>query len=175
MLGTHLVKSGYGLWLPGESRGHWSTAWDAQIGYIEPRTLHPGDPIRLRMAEERMTHPPVQWSAAMQQAITQALIQCAAQSPWDIAALAIEPTHIHLLMTASRLDVDRTCKWLAQMMSKAVHRDTDHTGPVFAKGNWRTFIFDEDHWHRTLAYIRRHPGVIHTLPQSRGWYPRSGK
>ena len=26
-LGFHYVKSGYGLWLPGDDRGHWSEAW----------------------------------------------------------------------------------------------------------------------------------------------------
>jgi len=44
-IGYHLVKSGFGLWLPGDERGHWSEAWDAQLGYIEPHTLHPGDVI----------------------------------------------------------------------------------------------------------------------------------
>ena len=41
-LGYHYVKSTYGQWLPGDERGHWSTAWDAQIGFIEPHMLHRG-------------------------------------------------------------------------------------------------------------------------------------
>jgi hypothetical protein len=53
-IGYHLVKSAYGLWLPGDDRGSWSDAWDDQIGYYEPHALHDGDPIRLRMAEERL-------------------------------------------------------------------------------------------------------------------------
>ena len=43
-LGYHWVKSCFGLWLPGDDRGHWSEAWDDQIGFIEPHTLHDGDP-----------------------------------------------------------------------------------------------------------------------------------
>ncbi len=45
-IGYHLVKSGYGLWLPGDTRGHWSSAWDEQIGFFEPHHLHAGDPVR---------------------------------------------------------------------------------------------------------------------------------
>jgi len=58
-LGYHYVKSTYGQWLPGDDRGSWSEAWDERIGFIEPHMLHPGDPIRRRMAEERMKHDPV--------------------------------------------------------------------------------------------------------------------
>jgi len=45
-LGYHYVKSGYGLWLPGDDRGSWSQACDEQIGFTEPHTLNPGDPVR---------------------------------------------------------------------------------------------------------------------------------
>jgi hypothetical protein len=65
-IGYHFVKSAYGLWLPGDERGSWSDAWDDQIGYCEPHTLHDGDPVRLRMAEERLKHPPVRFTRAVQ-------------------------------------------------------------------------------------------------------------
>jgi hypothetical protein len=55
--GYHIVISGYGVWLPGDERGHWSTAWDEELGFIEPHTLHPGDPVRKRMALERQKQP----------------------------------------------------------------------------------------------------------------------
>ena len=62
---NHVVISGYGLWLPGDGRGHWSEAWDDELGFIEPHTLHAGDPVRLRMAEERRKHTPVRLDEAM--------------------------------------------------------------------------------------------------------------
>ena len=155
-LGYHLVKSGYGLWLPGDVRGHWSSAWDDKIGYIEPHTLHAGDPVRRRMAAERMRHAPVRWSAQMVDALAHAIGRCCRDSPWRVAACCIEPTHLHLLVTYSKLDIERTAKWLAQQMTRAVHERTTHTGPVFCAGKWCMFIFDTDHWGRTRAYIERH-------------------
>jgi len=155
-LGFHVVKSAYGQWLPGDDRGHWSTAWDARIGFIEPHTLHAGDPVRQRMAAERMQHPPVRWSDPMIAAMARTLAVCAADSPWDIAAAAIEATHVHLLITYCPLDIDRTCKWLAQQITAAIHRDTDHAGPVFARGKWRSYIFDPATWQNTARYIANH-------------------
>lgn len=159
-LGVHLVKSAYGQWLPGDERGHWSAAWDDKLGHVQPHTLHAGDPVRHRMAAERMKHPPVLWSPAVVDRLAHTLDRCATESTWDLAALSVEPTHFHALLTCITRDVDRTAKWLAQQMTKAVHQDTDHTGPVFAKGNWITFIFDESYWYNTIAYINRHPGAV---------------
>ncbi len=155
-LGYHYVKSAYGLWLPGDVRGSWSEAWDEQIGYIEPHTLHEGDQTRLRMARERMKFDPVRFTAPMIDAVVEAVEQCVCASPWRIVAASIEPTHMHLLITSSGLDIKRTVKWLAQQTTKAVHRQTDHDGPVWAEGHWCSFIFDESHWANTIRYIETH-------------------
>jgi len=165
-LGFHLVKSCYGLWLPGDERGHWSSAWDDQIGYIEPHMLHDGDPVRLRMAEERMKHPPTVLDEPMTCAIAEALDHCVHQSNGDlsIAAAAIHVTHMHLLLPYSARDIDRTAKWIADQTTKAVHRRTRHQGPVWGKGKWRVFVFDMDHWRNALRYIEQH-NVRKGLPE----------
>jgi REP element-mobilizing transposase RayT len=164
-IGYHYVKSGFGLWLPGDDRGHWSEAWDEQIGFVEPHTLHLGDPVRRRMAMERMKHPPVRLSPPMISTVLAAIEACAAASPWRIAAASVEPTHLHLLITYSRLDIERTCKWLAQQMTKRVHELTAHRGPVFCEGYWCTYIFDESHWQNTIRYIERHNERRGELPR----------
>ncbi len=118
-IGYHIVKSTYGMWLPGDQRGHWSEAWDDEIGYLEPHHLHPGDPVRERMAAERMKHPPVRLSSDMRRVVTETIRRCEVASTWSVAALAIEPTHIHLLMTYSPRDISRTVKWLCQQITKS--------------------------------------------------------
>jgi REP element-mobilizing transposase RayT len=155
-VGYHLVKSGYGLWLPGDDRGSWSAAWDEQLGFIEPHQLHPGDPVRKRMAAERMKHPPMRLTPAMIEAVADAIGQCAADSPWRVAAASIEPTHMHLLITYSGIDIDRTRKWLAQNMTRAVHERTPHRGPVWCENWWRGFVFDDAVWDTTQRYIEKH-------------------
>lgn len=155
-LGFHIVKSGHGLWLPGDDRGHWSTAWDEQIGYIEPHMLHIGDPMRKRMAEELMVHPPVRLTREMIEIVETTLARCATASDWIIVAASIESTHIHLQLTYTARDIHSTCKWLAQEMTRAIHRQTSHIGPVWAKGKWCSFIFDQPQWDNVERYIDNH-------------------
>ena len=164
-LGYHYVKSTYGQWLPGDQRGHWSTAWDAQIGFIEPHMLHPGDPVRQRMAEERMKHDPVWLSDEMLLAVADAIADCVRKSGGGltVSAATIVSTHFHLLIPYSGRDIDKTGKWLADQTTKAVHRQTDHAGPVWCKGKWREYVFDRSHWENIRSYVERH-NVRHGLP-----------
>lgn len=155
-IGYHLVKSAYGLWLPGDMRGHWSAAWDEQIGYYELHHLHPGDSIRERMARERMKHPPTRFTPTMSDAVARAVGECARDSDWQIVAGAIEPTHMHLLLTYTEREIDGTAKWIAQRTTKEVHNGTSFTGPVWCEGKWLEFIYDLDHWKNTRKYIERH-------------------
>ncbi len=155
-IGYHVVVSGYGLWLPGDDRGSWSEAWDAQIGFHQPHTLHPGDPARRRIAAERMQGPPVRLSEAMMRLWCDVLRDCAKASAWDVAALSVEPTHTHLLFTVSDRPIDTTIKWLKDRATKAIHRHTDHDGPVWCEGRWRSYIFDTTTWVNTWDYIESH-------------------
>jgi REP element-mobilizing transposase RayT len=154
-IGYHIVISGYGLWLPGDQRGSWSAKWDEELGLIEPHMLHPGDPVRMRMAEERMQRPPVRLNAAMTDAVVDTLAQCAAESEWSIVAAGIMPTHSHLLLTYTERPIDRTIKWMKDRLTKAVHERTSHTGPVWRKGKWRSFIFAEEIFDSTREYIEQ--------------------
>lgn len=155
-LGYHIVISGYGLWLPGDERGHWSETWDEELGYIEPHILHTGDPVRKRMAKERQKHPSVMLDAAMQAVVIDVLGRCRAESDWRIAAASIEATHTHLLLTYTQRDIDNTVKWIKDQATKSIHRRTSHSGPVWCKGRWRSFIFDRGFWRNTRQYIERH-------------------
>ncbi len=143
-LGYHVVKSGYGLWVPGDERGTWSEAWDDQSGFIEPHTLHFADPVRKRIAEERMKHPAVRFDASMMKAIGDSIGLCQEQSPWKVIAASIEATHVHLLIPYSGLDIYNTVKWVGDQTTKAVHRSTAHQGPVWCKGSWISFVFDNE-------------------------------
>ena len=164
-IGYHLVKSCYGLWLPGDDRGSWSESWDDQIGFLEPHALHPGDPVRERMAMERQTHPAVILDAAMTAAIVDALGVCVAKAGRDllIVAAAVDRTHMHLLLPYAGRDIDTTAKWIADQTTKAVHRQTSHQGPVWAKGRWRGFIFDAANFDNAGQYIERH-NLRHGMP-----------
>lgn len=155
-MGYHIVVSGYGLWLPGDERGHWSKAWDSELGFVEPHKLHEGDPVRLRMAMERQSHSPCRLDDAMQRQVLTVLESCQSKSDWQLASLSVENTHSHLLMTFNSRNIDNTIKWLKDQMTKAIHQNTGYQGPVWCKGKWCSYIFDVEVWENTMAYIQRH-------------------
>jgi hypothetical protein len=152
-LGYHLVKSTYGQWLPG----------DEQIGYLEPHMLHPGDPVRQRMAEERMRCQPLWMTDQMMTIVRESLAECADRSDGDLTidAVTIESTHFHLLIPCSGRDINKTAKWLADQTAKAIHCRTSYRGPVWCKGKWCTYVFERSHWDNSRVYIERHNARRH--------------
>ncbi|HMB96657.1 MAG TPA: transposase [Tepidisphaeraceae bacterium] len=155
-LGYHWVKTGYGLWLPGDSRGHWSTAWDEQIGFMRPHMLNEGDPARKRMAQELMKHAEVKFTQQMIEIVVRVIGECAGESPWKIAAGSVESTHTHLLFTYSKLDIHRSVKWISQRTTKAIHQETSHLGPVWGKSDWTSYIFESEYFMNVKRYIENH-------------------
>jgi hypothetical protein len=63
---------------------------------------------------------------------------------------------MHLPISYTTRDIHKSMKWLAQQMTKDIHRLTKHEGSVWSEGKWLQFIFDEPHWRNTIAYIERH-------------------
>ena len=108
------------------------------------------------MAKERMKHPPTRFADDMISAIARAVGQCADESDWRVAAVAIECTHMHLLLTYTERNIDRTAKWIAQMTTKEVHKATKFTRPAWCEGKWCEFVFDLHHWENIRQYIERH-------------------
>jgi len=108
------------------------------------------------MAEELLVRAPVRFSADVREVIKETLLRCESESDWTIAAVAVEETHLHALLTPTKRDIDNVLKWLAQEITKAVHRLSSHTGPVWCRGRWRQYIDDQEHWDNTVNYIESH-------------------
>lgn len=103
-----------------------------------------------------MKHPPVRLDGAMIDAAVATLGRCAAESDWCISACSVECTHCHLLLTFTQRDIDKTVKWIKDQATKAIHKETRHSGPVWTKGRWRSFIFDLEGWELAMMYIEEH-------------------
>ena len=91
-------------------------------------------------------------------AVAEAIRDCVAKGGNDfrVAAIGIDRTHMHIALHYSDRDIDRTVKWLSDQTTKHVHRSTSHTRPLWCKGRWRGFVYDELVWRNTVAYVERH-------------------
>lgn len=156
VIGYHLVKTTYGTWLPGDARGHWSSIQDDDGRYIEHRKLHGGDEERRAHAQQQMKAPPTYLSAEMMTVIEEVLVECAASSEWKIAAGAIEPTHLHLLITDCGRRMENTVTWLSHRLTMAIRKQTGFLGPLWTHGHWCETIADGSHWQNLIVYIENH-------------------
>ena len=60
------------------------------------------------------------------------------------------------MITYSGLDIHKTAKWMCQQITKAIHQETDHQGPVWGKGDWCVYLFDWSYYGNVKRYIERH-------------------
>ena len=103
-----------------------------------------------------MAHQPVRLDDGMISSVIEAIGQYAAESDWTVVGASVESTHTHMLLTYTQRNIDNTVKWIKDQATKAIHRATAHTGPVWCKGKWRSFVFDDDVWSNTKTYIEKH-------------------
>jgi hypothetical protein len=66
------------------------------------------------------------------------------------------PTHLHLLLTPTARHIEHTIRWIKSTATRAVHDRTIHTGPVWSRGRWCGFIFDQRAFDTVRSYIGRH-------------------
>jgi len=157
-LGYHLTKTTYGTWLPGDRRGSWLKEWSPKEGYGPVRRLADADPSREAMARRQMNHDACMLTEEMIDAVVDSISDCVIRSKGGltIMAAAIEPTHVHLLLPNTGRDIDVMVKWLADQTTKAIHRRTTHSGPVWTSKPWCEYIDDDVHWEQLLQYIDEH-------------------
>jgi REP element-mobilizing transposase RayT len=105
-----------------------------------------------------MRHSVVTLDENMTCVLVQAITKCvdASKGGLRIIAAAIETTHMHLLIVNTGCDMDITAKWIADQSTKAIHRYTRHTGPLWTKNEWCHHIDKQEHWESAILYIDEH-------------------
>lgn len=158
-LSYHVVKTAYGRWLPGDSRGSWSESWSRDRGYFGAHQFHEANLDRETIARDRMRHTPVLFDDGMQQCIVRALAECVAQAKGSlrIISAALEPMHLHLLVAYTKQhEIRSTVQWIGHKTTRAIHDGTTHVGPVWVKNKWCCEIENLQQWDNAIDYIEAH-------------------
>jgi hypothetical protein len=45
---------------------------------------------------------------------------------------------------------------MCQQITKAIHNETDHQGPVWGKGDWCVYLLDWSYYENVKRYVERH-------------------
>ncbi|MEM6552519.1 MAG: transposase [Planctomycetota bacterium] len=157
-LAIHLIWTTYGTWLPGDRRGHWSPLFDV-YGHIRERggKLNPGDTTTREVTAERMKEPAKRLSVVEELLVGESIAETC-RGVLEPLAVAIEPTHIHLLIRGTVVPVGEAAGRLKSNSGSRLLRLPGNLGRerVWTTGYWKVFLFDEAAVSAVCSYIERH-------------------
>jgi REP element-mobilizing transposase RayT len=139
----------YGTWLHGDPRG----SVDRHTN--RPGTPHlPPDPRRVGAARHRLAQPPFTLSDAARVVVADALRSVCAHRGWDAHALAVQPTHVHLVVTGDLLPATA----LGQLKAWATRRLIDAALVPRGRRVWShhgstRWLWRPEHVQRACEYV----------------------
>src|SRR5215468_7580043 len=108
VLGSHVIFSAYGFWLPNDPRGSWSDfvgAWELRRFGPATKTTEtcslarrPHDQHARLVAKEALKHPPVQFSGVQARAVARGFQEYVRNSGLVVWACSILPEHVHVVI-----------------------------------------------------------------------------
>jgi hypothetical protein len=170
-VGTHLIWTTYGTWLPGDDRGHWSPLFD-MYGHLLERghKLNLPDPVTRQRTMAAMKEAPKFLSLQETEVVADVIGKIIGDMPVGrfvpqgkgaicrAYALAIEPTHVHLLIGPLAENLHKTVGRLKGVSSSLIlglpHNVTRQR--TWTADFWRVFLYDSEGLHAVYHYIIEH-------------------
>jgi len=188
VLGYHAIFSAYGFWLPNDPRGSWSEfvgAWELFLAggkatkTDEWRSLarDKHDWQKRLAVKGELARPPVKFTGIQARAIGHGFRDYVVRSGLQVWACSIMPDHVHLVVGPVRTTVEYTVNRLKGAATRALIAEQLHpfahlvpTGEIppkcWARGEWKVFIFDDEHIASAIRYVENNP-VKDGLPPQR--------
>ena len=176
MIAFHAIVSAYGFWLPNDPRGSWSNyvgssdlyhSGGAATKVSTTRSLaqKPHNQFQRRAVKAKLKYPPVRFSGRQALSIAKGFEHVADQSGYTVLALAIMPTHTHLVIGDCERKPTRLVGHLKRgatdrMIQDGLHpcfQDERITHTCWAKQSWTVYLDTEAQVRRTIRYVDDNP------------------
>src|SRR5262249_7179438 len=163
VLGSHIIFSAYGFWLPNDPRGSWSDfvgAWElfrfgpATKTIARHSVARKAHDVLKRLATKRaLKYPAVQLNGLQARAVGKGFAKLVSEDRLTVWACAILPEHVHLVVAGHRHSVERIVNLLKgsatrQLLAQDLHplaQWTQADGQVpkcWVRGEWKVFLND---------------------------------
>lgn len=166
ILGFHCIMGMYGFWLPNEPRGSWSTfvrSWElyrfGDATTVDPTTRRsvahrPYDHSLKKEMQQQLKHAAVTLTGEQARLIVQGFHQ----SPYVFYALAVMPTHLHMVIKYDPRHVRRVVGHLKSLATRSL-RNAGHylNQPIWADHGWNVYLNSQDHVLRSMEYVEKNP------------------
>jgi REP element-mobilizing transposase RayT len=175
ILGSHVIISAYGFWLPVEERGSWSDfvrSWELlRFGpATKVETTHsvahkPYDRQRRREMERSLKYHAVKFTGEQALCIAQAFADQVHKSGFHIPACTILPRHTHLVVSRHRYHVEQVVNLLKGAATRALtaaglHPMQELVAPgaklpsPWSVGLWKVFLDSHGDIVRATDYVK---------------------
>jgi len=179
MLGTHLIFTCYGFWLPNDPRGSGSSSVRAQHLYeigggatkvtTRHSIAHHQHNHALRIATKKaLTRPPVVLNGIQARAVARGIALIADKLDLTIYAFAIMPDHAHAVVAPHRLTGDKLIAALKRAGTRQLNDEGIHPLASLPRSNgkapspwggsgWKVFLDTPEAMHQAIAYVEQNP------------------
>lgn len=178
ILGTHLIISAYGFWLPNDPRGSWSDfvgSWElykfgpaTKVNDSRNYAKDSHDISLRREAKRALKYPPVRFNDAQRNAIATGFARASTEAQYLCLACCIGHDHAHLVLGRHDRDPEVIAGHLKsnatrELTSLGIHPLNGFTGKrgglptPWSEGCWKVFIDDEAQLGSAIKYVQRHP------------------
>lgn len=147
--GIHWIATTHGSWLHGDVRGSWKNG----------RLVGP-DPFLEQAIQARMAHDAVVLNDTEIMCVAATVGQIVIEQRHRAYAATFHATHLHVVFAPLPEDVKTTIARLKKRTAdlvlsvrRARGEDRKH---LWTQGQFPVFIYDDDHLHNTIEYVRRH-------------------
>ena len=177
ILGTHLIISAYGFWLPNDPRGSWSDfvgSWEllkfgtaTRVNDARNYAKDPHDASLRRAAKQALKYPPVRFTDVQREAIAAGFARACAEAHYLCFACCIGHDHAHLVLGRHERDAQTISGHLKaqatrEITARGIHPLDGYTGKrgglptPWSEGCWKVFIDDKDQLEAAIRYVQRH-------------------
>lgn len=171
VVGIHIIWTTYGTWLPGDARGHWSPLFDFYGRLIrDGHRLNVPDKKTHMVARTLLKEPPKVLAPAEMEIVADVIGNIAggiaipgrtAGKPaamCGVHALAIEPTHVHLLIGPLREDLSDTVGRIKGISSSLIGGlpQNSKRSRTWTASFWRVFLYEPRSFGAVRDYVEAH-------------------
>jgi REP element-mobilizing transposase RayT len=186
ILGSHVIISAYGFWLPNDPRGSWSDmvrAWElrrfgpaTKVETTQSVAARPHDRKSRKAAKESLRYPPVSFDGLQARAIACGFANFVKRSGVEIWACAILPEHVHLVIARHTYEVEQIVNLLKGDATRQLKEEDIHPHKAFKRSNgrvhgcwsrheWKVFLDSEADIVRAIRYVEGNPEKERKKPQ----------
>jgi len=186
VLGSHVILSAYGFWLPNDPRGSWSEfvgAWEllrfgpaTKVDTRRSVASNTHDHNARLAAKRALKYPAVRFTGVQARAIGCAFADFAAKTDLTVWACSILPEHTHLVVSRHEYPIERAINLLKGTATRRLVREGQHPmarfqgdrrrpPKVWARGHWKVFLDSQADVRRAIQYVEDNPAKEGKPPQ----------